>query len=146
MRTLRKVAATGHVGGWVVGPKPGAWVDVPKPTARQSSRCLFFFLLFSVDSPAIAQRPGPTCGVAGVAPSQVLEAWGRLSPALPVATLVWEPLRFLVAFLVREPRAECQAASPPSPQPQFARRTFCLSVTFSGPGTPSACLRSAPTV
>ena len=84
-RNLKRVAAAQHVGGRVVGPKPGACSDGQKPTARQY---FWFPALYSADSSAIAQRPGPICGVAGVASSQVLEARGRLSP---VATLVWEP-------------------------------------------------------
>ena len=101
-RKLKRVAAARYVDGRVVGPKLGACSNGQKPTASQFP---WFPTLYSADSPAIAKRPGPTYGVAGFASPHVLEAWGRLSPAPPRATLVWEPLRFLVAVLVREPRA-----------------------------------------
>ena len=54
---LHRVAMTRHVGGRVVGPTPGACSDGLKSTARQCT-CP---ALCSADSPAIAQRPGPTC-------------------------------------------------------------------------------------
>ena len=83
---MKRVAAAGHVGGKVVGPKPGAGLMVKTPKLDNVPG----FSLYTTDSSAIAQRPGFTFRGAGVASSQILEALGRLSPALPVATLVWE--------------------------------------------------------
>ena len=74
-RKLKRVAAALHVGGRVVGPKPSASSDGQNPTARQfPSHCIPLTLI---------QRHGPTCGVAGVASSHVLDVWGRLCPTLP---------------------------------------------------------------
>ena len=91
-------------GGRVVGPKPGACADGKKPTARQLE-----WQLYSVDSTAIAQRHGlwgRRC--------HIITSIGSVGVALPCSTGghlgvgagEWEPLRFLVAILVRESRAE----------------------------------------
>ena len=76
-RKSQRVAAARNVGDRVVGLKPGACSDGPKPIARQ-----FHLQLYSADSHVIAQRPDPACGVAGVASAQVSEEWGRLCPTL----------------------------------------------------------------
>ena len=96
---------TSAVGLLVQNPVSGRMVKTT--TARQCSR--LFIVLHRLSCHSTTLRPylwGRWC--------RIITRIGSVGAALPVATLVWVPLRFLVAVLVREPRAEwCELTTQP---------------------------------
>ena len=112
-RKSQRVAAARHVGGRVVGLKPGACSDGQKPSARQFS---------SIPLTLMSLHNAPALLVGSPVSHHHKYRKSGGGSALPSRR---EPFRFSVAVLLREPRVGwCELTSQPVDESERDRKVF----------------------